>query len=289
MEASWGGTSPGRPGALPASHCCPSADRWHSKRHDRALSHSRRHETMAGEGAGMMAVGDAGHHDYTTHGGFFFFSQLFIFPRELHTHRIWHILSETHMHTHTCACTHAHLYLSHTHTESDTEVRIMDLSEQLWCGMCGRYFILPPGQMSPWLWHLTASSPSVQSTITSQLSPCLPGTGLISQQRWEHIQPARVMHHDGNGGQENIWTQAHIPSPTPKDSVFTIPHITIPPVLQIGVVVMVLQVAVSVRGVTWCCCFTPERHPSALEQLPLWWHWHVSISIKPENAAGWKV
>lgn len=105
------------------------------------------------------------------------------------------------MHTHTCACTHAHLYLSHTHTESDTEVRIMDLSEQLWCGMCGRYFILPPGQMSPWLWHLTASSPSVQSTITSQLSPCLPGTGLISQQRWEHIQPARVMHHDGNGGE----------------------------------------------------------------------------------------
>lgn len=114
---------------------------------------------------------------------------------------------------------------------------------------------------------LTASPPSVPS---AQLSPCLPGTGLISQQRWGHTQPARVTHRDG--GQESIWTHAHSPSHTPRDSAFPISPIIIPPVPQIGVVVvvvMVVQVAASVRGVMWCCCFTPEHHPTALERLPL--------------------
>lgn len=94
---------------------------------------------------------------------------------------------------------------------------------------------------------LTALPPSVPS---AQLSPCLPGTGLISQQRWRRTQPARVTHRDGDGGQESIWTHAHSPSHTPRDSAFPISHIIIPPAPQIGVVVvvMVVQVAVSVRG-----------------------------------------
>lgn len=112
MEASWGGTSPGRPGALPASHCCPSADRWHSKRHDRALSHSRRHETMAGEGAGMIAVGDAGHHDYTTHGGFLFF---YFSQGAAHSQDLAHFVRNTHAHSHVCVHTCTSLSLSHTH------------------------------------------------------------------------------------------------------------------------------------------------------------------------------
>lgn len=41
-------------------------------------------------------------------------------------------------------------------------------------------------------------------------------------------------------------------------------------------------------GVMWWCCVTPQHHPSALEQFPLWWHWHDSISIKPEKYRGMK-
>lgn len=84
----------GRPGAHPASHCCPSADRWHAKRHDSAFSCS----------AGMMGLGTDGHQDYTTHGGFFSYFCFFPahFVRDTHTHPPLCIHPSPHYHT---ACT----------------------------------------------------------------------------------------------------------------------------------------------------------------------------------------
>lgn len=128
----------------------------------------------------------------------FCFLQLFLFFQEA---------AQLHTYTHT----RAHTHLTLTHTERDTEVRIMDLSEQLCCCVCGRYFILPPGWMSPRLWHRRPSPPRLPPShqpSPTQLSLCLPGTGLISQQPWDHIHLARVTaHRHGDGGRtESIWT-----------------------------------------------------------------------------------
>lgn len=143
----------------------------------------------------------------------------------------------------------------------------MDLSEQLCCGVCRRYFILASGWMSSWLWHRRPSPPRLppsRQPSPAQLSPCLLGAGLVSQQQREYIQPARVTRRDGDGSQESIWTHARSPSLTPRDSDFTIPHVSIPPVPQIGGLVMVLQVVVRVSGGLRGFVVSPRRTIQAL-------------------------
>lgn len=149
------------------------------------------------------------------------------------------------------------------------------------------YFILPPGWMPPWLWHCRPSPPRLPPSLRlsvcpinhshpssllvflAQASSLSSGGGSI----WQLVSGTAMA--TAIDGQESIWTHARGPSHThthtPRDTAFTILHITIPPVPQIGVVVvMVLPVAAGMGGgVTWCCCFTPECHPSALERLPL--------------------
>lgn len=108
----------------------------------------------------------------------------------------------------------------------------MDLSAQLCFGVCGRRVlnlfhltlrmdvslaVAPPS--------LTVSPPSIPSSTSSPaLPPCIPGSGLISQQQWAHIQLVRVTHcrsvplSDGDGGQESIWTHTCSPSHTPGET-----------------------------------------------------------------------
>lgn len=121
--------------------------------------------------------------------------------------------------------------------------------------------------LSPWLWHLCPSLSPLLSLLTSSFPPCLIGIGLCSQWRCVHIQLVCVMLcclvplSNGHGGQESSWTRtyAHTCSDTytythKEDSLF-IPLITILPVS--------LREQDQVEGM--CCCFTLERHPSALE------------------------
>lgn len=125
----------------------------------------------------------------------------------------------------------------------------MDLPQQLCCSVCGRRvlksvcYLTSRTNVSLTTPSLTASPPSVPSTVAS------PAFSLSSWHR-PHLSAVMGAHAAGSchAPQWQRWPREHLDTCTPRDSAFTIPHITIPPVAQIQVVVMVLQVAVSVRG-----------------------------------------
>lgn len=135
---------------------------------------------------------------------------------------------------------------------------------------------------SPWPRHLCPSlclARSILAPSPLSLSPCLIGTGLFSQWRCVQIQLVYVMLcclvllSNGHSGQESSWTHTHA-----RGKRLTIHslhyHIA----------------CLSERTGPGCAVVLPW---SAIQAPWNSFHcddqWHVSISIKPENATGLKV
>lgn len=148
--------------------------------------------------------------------------------------------------------------------------------------------------LSPWLWHLCPAlslalcPPSPLPPFS--LSPCLIGTGLVSHWRCAQIQLVCVMLcclvvlSNGRGGQESIWAHTHVLGRAhTAHTQASLAHYSFPSLPYCLSLRQNRARGVCAVVLPWSAIQVPWNSFHCDDQ------WHISISIKPENATGPKV
>lgn len=148
------------------------------------------------------------------------------------------------------------------------------------------YFILPPGWMPPWLWHRRPSPPRLPPSLRPSVSPSVPSTAAIPAlflSSWHRPRlSAAAVGAYGSLCQAPPWRRPrkHLDTctwpithkHTHRHTFYHSPHYhtTCTPDRGGGDGAASRSEHGGWGGeVTWCCCFTLERHPSVLERLLL--------------------